>query len=224
MDEPKNEGALDRIFNSIDAKFGIERPPEVNVIYQYPQFGDPVLWIDRWTKVKDFKPWYYREGSFTSSSDIRTIPASNIANVIHFLPPEAKEASSRTKTEEVSWLDDEKFRFQGLLMIRKYIPALVDLLNNIRSGKLSDIDYIIGETNYRMANMALAFGFKRCWEEGYKPPDLSRPMIDESMNYRIGVSVVDLVEHYDLKNQAPTEKLVSQKMKEYIIGRRAGKT
>lgn len=214
---------MDKIFDSIDAKFGIEKPPEVKTIYQYPRSGDPILWIDQWTKEKDFKPWYYSSGSSTDSSSVKTIPGSKVANVVHFFPQEAEEAFSRTKTEEVFWLDDEKFRSQGLLTIKKYIPAIVDLLSNIKSGRFQGVDNIVGETNYRMANMALAFGFKRCWEEGYAAPDLSRPMMDESMSYKVGTSVPDLADFYDLKNQVPTEDLVKQKMKEYIVGRRTGK-
>lgn len=219
MDETKNEGYSDRIFNSIDAKFGLERSPNVETIYQYPKSGDSSLWLDQWTKEKDFKPWYYNINPFENSSNVRTIPAAKIVHVIHFLPPEAEEALKRQKTEETSWLDDELLNSQKPSMVKKYVAAFVDLLNNIKDKKLQGVDYIIGETNYRMANMALAFGFRRCWEEGYTPPDLSRSIVDESMSHKIGISVADLIDYYDLKNQIPTEKLVIQKMKEYNIGR-----
>lgn len=223
MDEEKSKGPLDKMFDSIDSKLGFEKSPDIKVIYQYPKSGEPILWIDQWTKEKDFKPWYYSTSSSAKDADIKTIPPSNIRNVAHFFPREAEEAYQRQKTEETSWLEDEKFRSQSLSIIKKYIPAFVNLLGEIKNGTLQGVNYIIGETNYRMANMALAFGFKRCWEEGYMQPNLSESMSDESMSYKIGISVADLIDYYDLKDQIPTEELVRQKMKEYNVSRHGAK-
>lgn len=223
MDEEKSKGPLGRMFDSIDSKFGIEKSPNIKTVYQYPKFGEPILWIDQWTKEKDFKSWYYSTSSSAKDSDVKLIPGSNIANVIHFFPSEAEEAYKKQKTEETSWLEDEKFRSQSLSIMKKYIPAFVDLLGKIKNGTLQGVDYIIGETNYRMANIVLALGFKRCWEEEYMQPDLSVPMTDESTSYKIGISVADLIDYYGLKDQIPTEELVRQKMKEYSVGRHSGK-
>ncbi|MDO8460870.1 MAG: hypothetical protein Q7S38_00335 [bacterium] len=214
MSESKdNSSPIDRVFDSIGRKLGFEKSPDEKAIYQYPKQDEPVLWIDLLTREKPFKAWYYSIDLSKDPESIRIIPESNTRSVIHFFPQEAEETYKR-QTEENPWLDDPVFRNKRISITKQNITAFIDLLNTIKNGELEGTEYIIGETNYIMANFALGIGFKRCWQEGFNPPDLTMPMDDEDHEYKIGVSVAELFEIYDLKNQAPTKGSVLKKIKE----------
>lgn len=208
--------SVDRFFNSVDKKLGFEKAPDIKVIYQYTKNDKPVLWVDLLTKQPDqpdFKAWYYSPSGLVDPKNIRTIPRGKTRSVIHFLPPEAEEAYKR-QTEEASWLEDPIFREKKISIARGNIDAFIDFLNAIKEKKLGSTEYIIGETNYIMANFVLSLGFKRCWEEGYNPPDLTQPMRDEEHNYKFGISISELTELYDLNNQSPTKESVISVIRE----------
>ena len=205
---PEGKGRIKRISDAIDRKLGWENPPDVKLLYQYPKTGEPVLWVDLLTKENNFKAWHYSLGDGEGSANIRTIPESRTRSVIHFAPPEAVEAFRRQKSEEDSWLEDPEFLAKSPAILRRNVAAFTDLLRVIRNGEWSGTDHIIGVTNYKQANFALALGFKRCWEEGLNPPDLSMPMLDESRDYSVGISLEELKKRYDMTDHDPTEMSV----------------
>src|SRR3989344_1880173 len=201
MDSAAKEGPLDKIFDSMADKLGIENLGIVDMIYRFPNVGNPILHINNHTKEKDFKPWYYSPTLLTEPKDIKMIPASNTRFAIHFLPPSATEAAKK-KTDDLQWFENKSITASSFSMKNEYIGAFVDLLRNIKNGNLQKVDYIIGQTNYKMANFAVMLGFNRCWEDGYLPPaDLGKRMSNEGRDYYIGVSVSELADKYDLNNQ-----------------------
>ncbi len=203
----ENPGFVNRLFDSIDRKLGLEKSSEVKTIYQYPKQGEPRLWVDLLTKETNFKAWRYSVNDSVEPEYLRTIPEATTRTVIHFFPPEAEEAYKR-QTEEESWLDDPEFRRKNVSIARNNLVAFVDFLKAVREHQFGETEFIVGETNYIMANFAMRLGFKRCWEEGYNPPDLTRPVVNEDLEYKFGISVAALVELYDLDNQEPTESTV----------------
>lgn len=219
-DKSEKSGPLGKFYNSIDRWLGLEMPADVKRIYQYPKQGDPSLWIDFLTKEKPFKAWHYSSSLSTDPENIKTIPESNTRSVIHFFPPEAEDAYKR-EGSSTFWLDDDEFQGKKISVVKRNVAAFTDLLVAIKNGELGQTDYIIGETNYIMANFAQDLGFRRCWEEGYNPPDLNRPMMDEDFDYKVGVSVEDLVEMYDLKNQTPTQESVFAVIKQNRIAKKS---
>lgn len=215
----KDSGIIDRFADSVERFLKLEGPSTFTTLYKYPKDADhPTLWLEIEKKEEGFlhKPWYFfRNGH---EGDIVTIPASSSRNRIHFFPPEAQEALMRD-TEEEPWLENEDFRGKNLSIMRNSVTAFVDFLTFIRNGGLSETDYITGGTNSVMANIALALGFKRCWEEGFVPINPDTPLND-SYDHRVGVSVSELIDLYDLKKTVPTEQGVKRVLRRNIRVRR----
>jgi|SRR3989344_5015378 len=209
MDEETKGGynLVHKIQDSFGRFLGIEKPANREVIYRYPKNGETVLLVDLETKEKPFKAWHYSLSSSTDPGNIRTIPENPTRSVINFVPPEAYKAYQK-QTEETSWLEDPEFRGKRLSITRNNIAAFADLLNAVKNGELKQTEYIIGETNCQMATLALSLGFRRCWEDGYNQPDLTKPLVDENQDYKVGISVADLIQMYNLENEVATETSV----------------
>lgn len=222
MDDDKEQSSLlDRIYDSVDRKLNIEKLDKIEIIYSYPRYGEPVLWVDLHTNDIPFNAWYYSNTSSTEPDAIREIPASTNRSVIHFLPPQAIAALNRRTEEDPSWLYDEEFLSKKPGIVRQNLVAFVDLLNTIKKGELSDTEYLIGQTNFAMANFVLRLGFKRCWEGDAKKPNLVAPIKNEDSSYKIGVSVKELKDMYNLDNEVPTASSVINiiKRNKQVVGR-----
>lgn len=215
-------GVVGGLYGSVDQvlkKFGIEPPGNIKnkEVHEFIRKNQKIGWITKHTKEEGvFEPLNYSIG-FDTNQPLR-IPPSNIRYSIHFFPPESQEALNK-ETEEDPWWAQDKYVEKGELINRKYFPMMVEFLALIKNGKFPDMDFVVALTNPRMAKMAFALGFKRCWPEGDQPPDLTREIQDDR-DVIIGTSIQDLKKLYDLENQEASIAMVNKQLKRYVQERR----